>query len=75
VIPELSAPTYADLRNKRCIDDSEFLGPQMKNIMKTKLYNSNQRFSKFQKILVNIEMLSRKNYKEFAKTIKKRIKK
>ena len=41
-IPELHAPTYADERNRLCADGSEWLQPDMKLFMSTKLFDSNE---------------------------------
>ena len=40
-IPELKdAPTYADLRNRICIDGSEWYTPEFKNMSSQKLYDN-----------------------------------
>ena len=60
IIPELEAPTYGELRNKICTDGSEWLQPEMKAFMDTKLYESNPEISAFQRNLVNTEIGFRK---------------
>lgn len=52
-IPELNAPTYAELRNRVCKDGSEWLKPDMKNFMSTKLWESNQEYTKEEKDRIN----------------------
>lgn len=41
MIPEISTPSYADIRNRVCNDGSEWEGRDLKNAFSTKLYNSN----------------------------------
>lgn len=53
LIPELSAPTYGEIRNRICADGSEWLKPEMKAFMSTKLYESNTEYSKLAKIKAN----------------------
>lgn len=43
-IPELNTPTYADVRNRICIDGSEWLSPKMKAFMSSKLSESNEEY-------------------------------
>lgn len=52
-IPELLSPTYAELRNRICIDGSEWLKPEMKYFMSTKLSESNEEYSQDQKDAIN----------------------
>ncbi|MDY0143632.1 MAG: radical SAM protein [Bacteroidales bacterium] len=56
VIPELRAPTYGEIRNKKCVDGTEWLKPDMKNFMNTRLYESNEELSNYQKTLVNFQI-------------------
>lgn len=55
-IPHLEAPTYTELRNRICADGSEWLQPEMKSFMSTKLYESNKEYSFMQKTITNIKM-------------------
>lgn len=41
VIPELDAPTYAEIRNRECSDGTEWLSDDMKEFLGSKLYESN----------------------------------
>jgi len=53
-IPEMDAPTYAELRNRKCADGSEWLKPDMKSFMSTKLWESNRECSAIGKLRVNM---------------------
>ena len=55
-IPSEDAPTYADLRNRRCGDGTEWLQPELKAFMSTKLKESNEEYSTWQKIKTNFEI-------------------
>ena len=52
-IPELEAPTYAELRNRTCADGSEWLKPEMRHLMSTKLWQSNKEYSVLKKASSN----------------------
>lgn len=52
-IPEISTPSYAQLRNRVCSDGSEWLQPEMKSFMSTKLFESNEEYSKKKKRQIN----------------------
>ena len=52
-IPELKAPTYTELRNRKCNDGSEWLGAEMKHFMSTKLYQNNKEYSPLKKFITN----------------------
>ena len=51
-IPELSAPTYAELRNRKCQDGSEWLFPKVKRFFSTKLNESNKEISTARKFKI-----------------------
>lgn len=55
-IPELKTPTYADMRNRTCDDHSEWLKPEMKHFMSTKLCDSNCEYTREEKDRVNGEL-------------------
>ena len=57
-IPSENTPTYAELRNRKCINGSEWLQPEMKAFMSTKLKDSNKEYSSWQKIKANIRNLT-----------------
>ena len=54
-IPEIKAPTYAEERNRTCLDGSEWLQPEMKAFMSSKLYESNRQYSKFKKLKIGFK--------------------
>lgn len=69
-IPELSAPTYAELRNRICSDGSEWLRPQMKAFMGTKLYDSNKEYGALKKMYIdflNRTQMGRQKAKRYIK--------
>lgn len=55
VVPELKTPTYADIRNRICDDNSEWLGKDVKNAFSQKLFENNEIWSKGKKILYSIK--------------------
>lgn len=59
-IPELDTPTYATIRNRQCVDGTEWLKPEMKSFMSTKLCESNELYSSSKKFRVNCEVRMRK---------------
>lgn len=54
-IPKLNAPTYAQLRNRKASDGTEWLQSQMKAFMSQKLYDSNKEYSPARKVLGKIK--------------------
>ncbi|NDV81537.1 radical SAM protein [Bacteroides sp. 51] len=58
LIPELKSPNYAELRNRICKDGSEWLNSQMKEFMRTRLYESNEEYTVDQKNEINRQMNS-----------------
>jgi organic radical activating enzyme len=75
VIPELKAPTYTEMRNRICPDGKEWLYPEMKSFMETKLYESNEEYSNYQKLKVNMEIRLRRifHWRSYASKIKRLI--
>lgn len=57
LIPELKSPTYEEIRNKQCVDGTEWLKPEMKSFMSTKLTETNKEFNRFKKTLSNAKNL------------------
>ena len=55
-IPEHESPTYAAMRNRLCIDGSEWLNPRMKQFMECRLKDSNAEFSSEKRVLLDCEM-------------------
>lgn len=52
-IPNLKAPTYSELRNRICPNSKEWLKPEMKDFMNTKLFETNKEYSFIKKLLIN----------------------
>jgi len=73
-IPELKAPTYAELRNRICPDGSEWLKPDMKAFMSSKLFESNQEYSDEKKRQINKNAQKKLLVKKAKNIIKKVIK-
>ena len=70
-IPELKAPTYEELRNRVCADGSEWLQPQMKAFMNTKLYQSNEEYGLIKKLYVDIRNGSKVAWKSTKRIVKR----
>lgn len=71
-IPCLQSPTYTELRNRICNDGSEWLKPEMKHFMSTKLWQSNKEYSPLKKMATNC-IIKTIILKEKAKFLLKRI--
>lgn len=56
LIPELKTPTYGEIRNRKCQDGTEWLRPEMKAFMSTRLWESNQQYGFAKKFHVNAEI-------------------
>lgn len=52
-IPSLEAPYYSELRNRTCLDGSEWLTPKMKAFFSSKPSESNERYGEEKELLVN----------------------
>lgn len=48
-IPEIQSPTYAQIRNRVCEDGTEWLTPEMKSFISTKLEESNAKYKRIRK--------------------------
>lgn len=69
-VPELNAPTYADMRNRVCVDGAEWLKPDMKAFLSQKLYNNNPQLSKTEKILANADIQAIKYFGKLKRKFK-----
>lgn len=49
IIPELDTPHYADMRNRKCLDGSEWLNSECKLFFSSKLKNQNTEYNTLQK--------------------------
>ena len=56
-IPTLSTPTFTEMRNRNCVDSTEWLTPTMKDAMRTKMYTTNKQLSIFEKIFSDIRIV------------------
>lgn len=70
LIPELYSPTYDKLRNRTCVDGTEWLQPEMKEVMQTKLVETNKEFGKLKKYSINKQHKPKTNK---IKAIKRKI--
>ena len=58
-IPKLKSPTYAEVRDRCCMDGSEWLKPQMKAFLSQKLGDNNQEYSFVKKAITDCSMFLR----------------
>ncbi len=71
VIPELKAPTYEKIRNRKTTDGKEWLGKEMKYFFSHRLNENNQEYSKEKKDIINwYNSLIFENYKKNSKISK-----
>ncbi len=56
VIPELDTPTYLDIRNRKCLDGSEWFNESGKSFYSSKLEDSNKKCSKFKRLTNTLTM-------------------
>ncbi|MDD2971663.1 MAG: radical SAM protein [Lachnospiraceae bacterium] len=52
MLPDVNAPTYAQIRNRKCNDGSEFLKPKCKDFFSQKIYNNNKQYTSMEKIFI-----------------------
>lgn len=52
LIPSLKTPTYADIRNRVCLDGTEWVNPKMKQFMQGKLKENNDEYSITKKVFL-----------------------
>ena len=55
-IPTMSVPTYTMMRNRVCVDGTEWLTPIMKEVMSTKLYTTNDSLTLFDEIRCDVKV-------------------
>jgi MoaA/NifB/PqqE/SkfB family radical SAM enzyme len=67
VIPTLKTPTYADIRNRKCLDGSEWLSPEMKEFMSEKLEDNNTKYSIVKKFKIRIKTAKKLSYHKIRK--------
>jgi hypothetical protein len=73
-IPEMESPTYDLLRNRLCSDGTEWLQPEMKMFMQTKLKDSNTVYNEKEKKKINNKNRTYAQYISLRKKLKKIIK-
>lgn len=64
-IPEITGTSYADVRNRKCSDGTEWLTPNVKYIMQSRLSESNKQYSFYRKFRINHQADS---FREFMST-------
>ena len=69
-IPEICSTTYDLTRNRTCTDGTEWLQPEMKYIMHSRLQDSNKQFSKSKKWWVSNEHKHFNKFRRLASKIK-----
>ena len=60
VIPELTTPSYADVRNRRCDDGAEWLQGKMKDFMSHKLVENNKQSGSVKKLFHRVKSVVKK---------------
>ena len=61
-IPEIRSTNYAQTRNRICIDGTEWLQPEMKYIMESRLEESNKQYTPLRKYLINHDIYSLRGF-------------
>ena len=69
VIPALSTPSYMELRNRKCTDETEWFNPYLKEFLGGKLYDNNSEYSFMKMIWIN----NKQHLIRLPKKIKRRI--
>lgn len=70
-IVNFKTPTYASMRNRKCIDETEWINETFKEVFSVKLYEQNPPLSVFFKIKSDIRWKSLEMRKKIKKLIKK----
>ena len=52
-IPELETPYFVELRNRVCLDGSEWLNPECKALFSSKMMESNEQIKPFKDVITN----------------------
>ena len=77
-IPELPSPTYTEERNRVCIDGSEWLKPDMKELMSSCLNDSNEEYPKVKRMyrdaITSLHILKQRE-KQLKRCVKSKMKK
>ncbi len=60
VIPSIPTPRFAEMRNRRCDDESEWLTPNMKSLLEKKLGDENKELTRVEKQFYNMARFFKK---------------
>lgn len=72
-IPEHESPTYADMRNRITTDNTEWLTPQMKEFMNSKLKDSNALYTEEEKKKANKKFRNNTRFTRGLSKLKRKI--
>lgn len=56
-IPTLQTPTFAEMRNRVCVDGGEWLTPLWGGVFATKMYNTNKQLTRVQRIKADANII------------------
>ena len=62
--PTADAPYYDEVRNRKCVDGSEWLTPEVKAFFHQKFQDTNSKYSFLKRFLINCEMRLRRGVRE-----------
>lgn len=72
MIPEIKGPTYADIRNRECLDHSEWLQPVFKKFISGRFEDNNKQYSNIEKYFNKFKIIRMKIMNVFQDYFKKR---
>ena len=67
-IPELKTPCYAEVRNRVCADNTEWLTPEVKEFFSSRLCESNREYNAIEKFWFETKYQSKRIYFKFRAT-------
>jgi len=68
-VPDYNCPTYAEMRNRVCVDGSEWLQPEMKFFMERKLNESNRMYNRIERFILKFKFLCKKYLKKIKSVL------
>jgi organic radical activating enzyme len=71
VIPELSTPTYAEMRNRQDKDGKEWLNEKVKLFFNGKLKDTNKEYSAYRKLIINNKNRANNNKSNIINILKR----
>lgn len=74
-IPEMNTPSYDKTRNRLCADGSEWLQPEMKAFMQSKLIELHKEYTENEKRKINAKNKRKRNLSRMEEKMKRLIKK